>query len=216
MLAHFSHTAAPPYPGGVTHPDNEYSSIFCGALVAQYGGLSSQQGSTSTYGVGYPQLMIDEQGKQKQGWLDGFGRTIEVDEALTAGTTSHGSFSICCTGSVNDQGTVYVTVGTFDTQVSYNNSSTANSVASALARLASALNGSDLVTASASGSRVPEATESAIEGLYGPNSSTQRAATGMAIHTMCFRYFMGTFSRELESTVRDPQNELSHSLPWKT
>ncbi|MGB7023091.1 MAG: hypothetical protein WBD73_04765, partial [Candidatus Acidiferrales bacterium] len=136
---------------GVAHPDSEFYSIFYGSLVAQYGGLSSQQGSTSTYGFGYPELMVDENGRKKQEWIDGFGRLIEVDEAVTAGTTSHGSFSICCTAPINDTGTVYVTVGTFNTQVSYNNNSTANSVASALA---SALNGSGVVTASASGSTV--------------------------------------------------------------
>lgn len=136
---------------GVAHPDSEFYSVFYGSLVAQYGGLSSQQGSTSTYGVGYPELMIDENGKKKQEWLDGFGRLIEVDEAVTTGTTSQGSFSICCTAPIQDVGTVYVTVGTFNTQVSYDENSTVNSVAS---DLASALNGSGVVTADASGSTV--------------------------------------------------------------
>lgn len=66
-------------------------------------------------------------------------------------TSSHGSFSICCTAQVLDQGTIYVTVGTFNTQVNYNNTSTVNSIASALS---GALNGSGLVTASVSGSTV--------------------------------------------------------------
>ena len=136
---------------GVSHPDGEGFSIFYGSLVAQYGGLSSQQGSTSTYGVGYPELMIDENGKKKQEWIDGFGQLIEVDEAVTSGTTSNGSFSICCTAPIQDVGTVYVTVGTFNTQVSYDENSTVNSVAS---DLADALNGSGVVTASASGSTV--------------------------------------------------------------
>src|SRR2546425_12667002 len=53
---------------------------------------SSQLCSSTTYGLGYPVLFIDEAGKKHQTWTDGFGRLIEVDEpdpstgTLTAAT----------------------------------------------------------------------------------------------------------------------------------
>ncbi|HKV78500.1 MAG TPA: RHS repeat-associated core domain-containing protein [Candidatus Sulfotelmatobacter sp.] len=132
-----------------THPDGQSQQTAYGPSVS---GAPSQQGSPSVYGYGYPVLTTDEVGNKTQEWMDGFGRIIEVDEPpFTTGTTSHGSFSVCCSAPLQDQGTVYLTVGTFNTQVDYGYSSTTRSVASALA---SALNGSNLVTASASGSTV--------------------------------------------------------------
>jgi RHS repeat-associated protein len=77
-----------------SHPDNQYVMATWGAGVSSAGGVSSQQGSPTTYGYGYPVLILDEAGKQKQEWLDGFGRIIEVDEAATtAATPGHGSVS---------------------------------------------------------------------------------------------------------------------------
>jgi len=61
------------------HPDNQYITALYGAAVVP-GGVSSQQGSPTTYGYGYPVLYTDEAGTARQEWIDGFGRIIEVDE----------------------------------------------------------------------------------------------------------------------------------------
>ena len=80
-----------------THPDNENMKTFYGPNVtlSGAGGVSSQQGSTATYGYGYPVVTVDEDGKQRQKWLDAFGRIIEVDEpGTTAATPGQGSVSV--------------------------------------------------------------------------------------------------------------------------
>ena len=82
-----------------THPDNQTLSTAFGSSVATQGGLSTQQGSTSTYGVGYPILTIDEAGKMKQRWLDGFNRVIEIDEPGGENPTSAGTASGSVIGS---------------------------------------------------------------------------------------------------------------------
>ena len=64
---------------------------YYGNLVSSNGGLSAQQCSTSTYGYGYPILMIDETGNLRQTWTDGFGRLIEVDEPNSSGSLSSGA-----------------------------------------------------------------------------------------------------------------------------
>ena len=48
------------------------------------GGATAQLCSSSTYGLGYPVLNVDEAGKKSQTWTDGFGRTIEADEPDTS------------------------------------------------------------------------------------------------------------------------------------
>jgi len=93
----------------VTHPDNQSVQALYGPLVSSTGaggGLSSQQGSTSTYGYGYSELFIDEAGKQRQEWKDGFGRVIEVDELSTTGGGGTPG-----TGSASTSGTEQVTSG---------------------------------------------------------------------------------------------------------
>jgi RHS repeat-associated protein len=80
-----------------THPDNQNVKTFYGPNVtlSGAGGVSSQQGSPATYGYGYPVVTVDEDGKQRQKWLDGFGRIIEVDEpTTTAATPGQGSVSV--------------------------------------------------------------------------------------------------------------------------
>jgi RHS repeat-associated protein len=66
----------------ITHPDNTSSQLFYGAAVTGtgLGGVSSQLCSSTTVGLGYPVLGMDEAGKKRQTWTDGFGRTIEVEE----------------------------------------------------------------------------------------------------------------------------------------
>jgi RHS repeat-associated protein len=72
-----------------TDTDGEIRQTAYGAAVGAAGGLATQQGSTATYGSGYPKLVVDEAGKAQQVWIDGFGRTIEVDEpsAVTPSVT---------------------------------------------------------------------------------------------------------------------------------
>jgi len=70
------------------HPDGESSQIAYGDAVGALGGLTTQQSSASTYGYGFPVLSQDEAGKQRQEWIDGFGRVIEVDEPASGGLTS--------------------------------------------------------------------------------------------------------------------------------
>jgi len=64
----------------VLHADNNSAKSYYGAAVSGNGGISSQLCSASTYGLGYPLLKVDEAGKKRQIWTDGFGKTIEVDE----------------------------------------------------------------------------------------------------------------------------------------
>src|SRR5438067_4702933 len=64
----------------VTHQDSNYAQTLYGTAVTGSGGISSQLCSTSTYGFGYPSLTLDEAGKKRQTWTDGFGRSIEADE----------------------------------------------------------------------------------------------------------------------------------------
>jgi RHS repeat-associated protein len=163
-------------PLKVAHPDGEYAQTFYGALVNAPGGpsgLGSQQGSTATYGYGYPVLNVDEAGKQRQEWIDGFGKVIEVDEPVTVATPGTGSFTISgveqstqiytcqvvgqatpetCYRTIWDSGTVSITVNGGVSSVSYGEGSTDASLASSLA---SVLNGgSSPVTATASNSTV--------------------------------------------------------------
>ncbi|MFZ0856657.1 MAG: RHS repeat-associated core domain-containing protein [Candidatus Acidiferrales bacterium] len=156
-----------------THPDNSYSKVIYGALIGQAGGLTSQQGSPTTYGTGYPVLMMDEEGKEKQEWLDGFGRVIEVDEPSPGNGQSVGSVTIGGTEqsytyekcvhqveggdclqwqqiTVYDSGTVSITVDSFTESASYGETSTDASIASALANAFNSAQNSP-VTASANG-----------------------------------------------------------------
>jgi RHS repeat-associated protein len=142
----------------VRHPDGQLSQMAYGANVSIFGGITAQVGSTSTYGFGYPQISLDEAGKQQQEWIDAFGEIIEVDEPSANGTQGTGSIALSDGQSgevcdptlafcnyVDDYGTVYVTVlgQTFST-----NYTVSDSGASALA---SELNASGLVTAVLSG-----------------------------------------------------------------
>jgi RHS repeat-associated protein len=66
----------------VTHADGNSSQKVYGAGVSGAGGNASQSSTcgAATYGLGFPTLMVDEAGKKRQVWTDGFGRIIEVDE----------------------------------------------------------------------------------------------------------------------------------------
>lgn len=181
----------------VTHPDNQSARVFYGPLVTGTGagGLSAQQGSTSTYGLGFPVLTVDETGtKKKQEWLDGFGQIIEVDEPTTGPTPGIGSVAI--SGSeqstqvcrrwaaggdclqwvtVYDHGTVSITINGVLSSVSYGSGSTSSSIATGLASAISS-NGSinSLVSASASGATV---TITAKQGGSQTNYSLSATAT---------------------------------------
>ncbi len=64
----------------ITHQDGTIKSTKYGSSISTSGGITTQLCSSSSYGLGYPVLVIDEAGKKRQVWTDGFSRTIEVDE----------------------------------------------------------------------------------------------------------------------------------------
>ncbi len=64
----------------VTHADGFTAQTFYGAAVGGGGGITSQLCASGTYGLGFPVLSVDEAGKKRQTWTDGFGRSLEVDE----------------------------------------------------------------------------------------------------------------------------------------
>jgi RHS repeat-associated protein len=71
----------------ISHTDGTSFSIYYGAAVTTaVGGITTQLCSTSTYGIGYPSLTVDEAGRKRETWTDGVGRTIEVDEPNSSGT----------------------------------------------------------------------------------------------------------------------------------
>jgi len=72
----------------VTHTDNNSVTASFGAKVGGTGVNTTQLCSSSTYGFGYPVLTVDEAGKKREMWMDGFGRTIEVDEPNSSGSLS--------------------------------------------------------------------------------------------------------------------------------
>lgn len=70
----------------VTHADSDAAHTYYGAAVGSAGGASSQSCSASTYGYGYPVLVVDEIGNKRQTWTNGFGKVIETDEPNASGT----------------------------------------------------------------------------------------------------------------------------------
>jgi YD repeat-containing protein len=100
----------------VNHPDGQYSQAAYGASIASAGGLSTQLGSTSIYGFGYPVASVDEAGKQIQKWVDGFGRVIEVDEpgaqSSSQSSATAGSGSGTVSGTEGYSGALAATPGT--------------------------------------------------------------------------------------------------------
>jgi RHS repeat-associated protein len=69
----------------VTHQDATHSQKLYGAAVSGTGVNPTQLCSSSTYGLGFPVLAIDEAGKRREFWTDGLGRTIEADEPDSTG-----------------------------------------------------------------------------------------------------------------------------------
>lgn len=147
-----------------THPDGLAARSAYGAAVSNSGGVITQQGSTSTYGYAFPLLDIDEAGRQRQEWIDGFGHVVEVDEPSTGASTYYGSVTIggneqsytyypcgtsSCPTTVYDTGSVSITVNGFTASVGYNQGDSMVSVASALANVLNG-NSSSPVTASTS------------------------------------------------------------------
>jgi RHS repeat-associated protein len=173
-----------------THPDGQSSKSAYGAKVTTLGGVTTQQSSTTTYGVGYPVISIDEAGKQRQEWIDGFGHVIEVDEP-SATTATAGSASVTVSGSeqfastcppsggcqtIPNSGTVSVTVNGFSASGNYGPTVTTSMIASSIA---SGFNSSSSpVSASVSGSTVMMTLK-----LPGANFSFSTSATYSS--TMC-------------------------------
>jgi RHS repeat-associated protein len=116
----------------VTHPDGQTVRSAYGAQVAGLSPLLTQQGSPATYGYGFPVVSVDEAGKPRQEWIDGFGHVIEVDEPVLGQSPGEGSATVSgaeletygCTGDnvcgvVDDSGTVGVVVNGYTTNVDY-------------------------------------------------------------------------------------------------
>ena len=146
----------------VTHPDNETIQTAFGANVGTLLGSSSQYGSASTYGYGYPQVSQDEAGHPRQQWLDGFGRIIEVDEPnpsappgamVTISGTEQSYYYQPLGITIWDTGGVTLTVNSRQYPVTYGQSSTATTVASAIVSAITNDSGAQ-VTASASGGSI--------------------------------------------------------------
>lgn len=176
------------------HPDNQYVKALYGtAVTSAIGGVTSQQGSPTTYGYGYPAFTKDEVGKMRQQWTDGFGRIIEVDEPALGNGQSSGSVTISgaeqstqvchrwlaggdCQQwiTVYDHGTVSITVNGVTEQTTYGSTSTSSSIASSLT---SAFNSdpNSYVTATVSGAvitLVSKASGSGTEYKLSATSST--------------------------------------------
>jgi RHS repeat-associated protein len=81
----------------IQQADLSVAKTYYGASVSTGGGVNSQLCSSS--GLGYPVLAVDEAGKKRQSWTDGFGRLIEVDEPSSGGTLSVGT---CYSYDLND------------------------------------------------------------------------------------------------------------------
>jgi RHS repeat-associated protein len=78
----------------ITDQDSSVAKTYYGTQVSTPGGNSSQLCASSTYGSGYPILYVDEAGKMRQTWSDGFGRIMEVDEPDPA-NSNHLDLSTC-------------------------------------------------------------------------------------------------------------------------
>ena len=131
----------------VTHPDNQSLRTAFGPNVTSLAGLASQQLSATTYGYGYPVISVDETGKPRQEWIDGFGNVIEVDEpsGSSAGTAPKATVTVSgsegthdvCHGDIcvthYDTGTVSITVSGYVASASWGGQSTSASLASSLA-----------------------------------------------------------------------------------
>lgn len=70
----------------VTHADGSVVTTYFGSGISGGNGNGTQLCSSSTYGIGYPTLVVDEAGKKREVWTDGFRRTIEVDEPDSSGS----------------------------------------------------------------------------------------------------------------------------------
>src|SRR5205807_2002986 len=69
----------------VTEADGSIKHEYYGGAVVSAGGASTQLCSSSTYGLGYPVLTVDANGKKSQTWSDGMARVFESDEPDSSG-----------------------------------------------------------------------------------------------------------------------------------
>jgi RHS repeat-associated protein len=96
----------------VKHADNNIAHMYYGASVGTNGGASSQLCSSS-YGLGYPVLIVDEAGNKRQTWTDGFGRVVETDEPGSSGSLTVGT---CYSYDLNNNLTQVTSLGLTQTQ----------------------------------------------------------------------------------------------------
>ena len=98
----------------VTHPDSNVAHTYYGANVGTGGGATSQLCTpASTYGLGYPLLIVDEVGNKHQTWIDAFGRVIEADEPDSSGNLTVGT---CYTYDANNNLLTVTSLGLTQTQ----------------------------------------------------------------------------------------------------
>lgn len=69
----------------VTNQDASIARTYYGPAVTSSIGRTTQLCATATYGLGYPVVSVDENGKKRQAWYNAFGSVIEVDEPDTTG-----------------------------------------------------------------------------------------------------------------------------------
>jgi RHS repeat-associated protein len=98
----------------VKHADNNVAHTYYGANVGTGGGAISQLCTpASTYGLGYPMLIVDEVGNKRQTWTDAFGRVIETDEPDSGGNLTVGT---CSTYDANNNLLQVTSLGLTQTQ----------------------------------------------------------------------------------------------------
>jgi RHS repeat-associated protein len=98
----------------VKYADNNIAHTDYGASVGTDGGATSQLCTpSSTYGLGYPALTVDEAGHKRQTWTDGFGRVIETDEPGSSGSLTVGT---CYTYDLNNNLTQVISLGLTQTR----------------------------------------------------------------------------------------------------
>jgi RHS repeat-associated protein len=100
----------------VQRPDGSVSRSYFGVSVNAGGGLTSQLCASTTYGLGYPVLRVDEAGHKRQSWSDSFGHIIEVDEPDSANTLAT---TTCYLYDLNDNLTAVLQNGSRQRSFSY-------------------------------------------------------------------------------------------------
>lgn len=90
----------------VTHHDGQVARTYFGSLVSTNGGRATPICNAAA--PWFPILVIDEAGKKRQSWVDGFGRLMEVDEP---DLDNNLNLKTCYSYNLNDDLTLVQQVG---------------------------------------------------------------------------------------------------------